>query len=127
MSKYIVNYLVRREGFPDVIVSPEVYCRDFQKRIQSMIGLVEQICYTHEGGKDKADWSQYTQEQFQNFRRRMLDIADEVATIDKSLVIDQIDTEDTEEAVENFVDTLFKRNRGRSDERDVHLPGSKRS
>lgn len=107
MNKYIVNYVLRRDGLPEVVVSPEVYYGDFKKRIHSMIGVVEQMCYTYEGGKNKADWGQYMQEQFQNFRKKMLDIADEVAGLEKAMVIDEIEADDTQ--VESFISSLFSK------------------
>ena len=77
----------------------------------SMIGIVEQMCYTYEGGKDKSEWGNYMQEQFQNFRRKMLDIADEVAGIDKSMLIESIeDKKDTAE-IEGIVSNMFKKRR----------------
>jgi len=108
MSKYVINYIVHREGLPDVVVSPNVYYADFKKRIQSMIGFVEQMCYTYEAGKDKADWSQYSQEQFQSFRRKMLDIADEVAAIDQNIVIEEVaDDSERMAEIEGYISSLW--------------------
>jgi len=82
-------YIVRRqENYPDIQMPANMYFADFKKRIQQMIGLVETICYTNEGGKDKEEWNSYNISQFQSFRRKMLDIADEVAELEKNMVIE---------------------------------------
>lgn len=82
-------YITRKqENYPDIDVPAEMYFADFRKRIQQMIGLVEAICYTNEGGKNKDEWNGYNISQFQTFRRRMLDIADEVADLEENISIE---------------------------------------
>lgn len=88
-----MSFILRREGLPDVTVSAEIYFADLRRRAQAVIGTVEQICYTHEGGRDKSLWCEYTLAQFNSLRKRILDIADEVGELkDRIILIDQGDS-----------------------------------
>lgn len=103
MHKYIVNYRLKRPGLPDVTVSPETYFDDFKRRIQSMIGAVESICYMHEDGKNKTEWSQFTADMFQSFRKKMLDIADEVGELPENTMIETLNDDESESTVRELI------------------------
>lgn len=103
-------YIIRKqENYPDIQMPAEMYFADFKKRIQQMIGLVENICYTNEGGKDKECWNSYNASQFQNFRRRMLDIADEVAKLEENMVLEADNIVKDLAAKESIVKAIFAR------------------
>lgn len=101
-------YFVRKqEDYPDIVMSAEGYFADFRKRIQQMIGLVENICYANEGGRDKELWNNFNTAQFNTFRRRMLDIADEIGELDRNMIVQCADTEATERT--GLLGTLLSR------------------
>lgn len=99
-------YIIRKqENYPDIQMPAEMYFADFKKRIQQMIGLVETICFMNEGGKDKELWNSYNISQFQAFRRKMLDIADEVAALEENAIIECPEKDSGKDGILNAIFT----------------------
>ena len=99
-------YIIRKqENYPDIQMPASMYFADFKKRIQQMIGIVETICFMNEGGKDKELWNSYNITQFQTFRRKMLDIADEVAALEENVIVECTDDNTNKEGILNAIFT----------------------
>lgn len=68
-------------GLPKQDVPAKAYFDDFAWRIDSIIEAMENVCYVYEGGKPKDEWNEYAMAKFSTFRKKMLDISDEVRAL----------------------------------------------
>lgn len=101
-----ISFIRHQNGLPDMLLPADVYCEDMKRRMQSIIGLVESICYMYEGGKDKSLWNEYTFSQFQSFRKLMLDFADEMRDVEKNIVFEKEEEDESSECTKKTGDII---------------------
>lgn len=92
MDKHCIEIMQTVDGIPTKSVPADVYLSDLRKRVQMLIGSMEEVCYVYEGGKPKSKWNEYALAKFNAFRHEALDIGDEVEAICDHMIVQESDS-----------------------------------